>query len=44
VEPDTLGDVLHDQRGGYVDLGVGTVWPADLVDDGQVEGLESFEE
>jgi len=44
VELDTLGDVLNDQRGGSVDLGAGTVWPAELVDDGQVEGLESFEE
>jgi len=39
-----LGDVLNDQRGGYLDLTTGTVWPAELVDDGQVEGLEPFEE
>jgi hypothetical protein len=44
VELDTLGDVLNDQRGGYVDLRAGTVWPAELVDDGQVDGLEPFEE
>jgi hypothetical protein len=39
-----LGDVLNDQRGGYLDLTSGTVWPAELVDDGQVEGLEPFED
>jgi hypothetical protein len=39
-----LADVLNDQRGGYLDLTTGTVWPAELVDDGQVEGLEPFEE
>jgi hypothetical protein len=39
-----LGNVLIDQRGGYLDLSTGTVWPAELVDDGQVEGLEPFEE
>ncbi|MCA0331938.1 MAG: UPF0158 family protein [Actinobacteria bacterium] len=44
VELDTLGDVLNDQRGGYIDLRSGTVWPAELVDDGQVDGLEPFEE
>jgi hypothetical protein len=44
VELHTLGDVLNDQRGGYIDLRAGTVWPAELVDDGQVDGLESFEE
>jgi hypothetical protein len=44
VELDTLGDVLNDQRGGYIDLRAGTVWPAELVDDGQVDGLEPFEE
>ena len=44
VELEMLGDVLNDQRGGYLDLTTGTVWPAELVDDGQVEGLEPFEE
>jgi hypothetical protein len=44
VELDMLGDVLNDQWGGYLDLSTGTVWPAELVDDGQVEGLEPFEE
>ena len=44
VELEMLGDVLNDQRGGYLDLTTGTVWPAELVDDGQVEGLEPFED
>ena len=38
VELEMLGDVLNDHRGGYLDLTTGTVWPAELVDDGQVEG------
>lgn len=44
VELDTLGDVLSDQRGGYIDLRAGTVWPAELVEDGEVDGLEPFKE
>lgn len=40
VELEMLGDVLNDQRGGHLNLTTGTVWPAELVDDGQVEGLE----
>ena len=39
-----LGDVLNDQRGGCLDLTTGTVWPCELVDAGQVEGLELFED
>ena len=44
VEIEMLGDVLNDQRGGYLDRTTGTVWPAELVDDGQVEGLAPFED
>jgi hypothetical protein len=44
VELHTLGDVLNDQRGGYIDLRTGSVWPAELADDGHVDGLEPFEE
>ena len=44
VDLDMLGDVLGDQRGGYLDLTTGTVWPIELVEDGQVEGLESAED
>jgi hypothetical protein len=44
VELDMLGDVLNDLRGGYIDLRAGTVWPAELIDDGQVEGPEPIEE
>jgi hypothetical protein len=44
VELELLGDVLDAQRDGYLDLTTGTVLPAELVDDGQVEGLEPFEE
>ncbi len=44
VELEMLGGVLNDQRGGYLDLTTGTVWPAELVDDGKVEGLGPFEE
>jgi hypothetical protein len=39
-----LGEVLNNERGGYLDRTTGTVWPAELVDDGQVEGLEPFED
>ena len=44
VDLDMLGDVLGDQRGGYFDLTTGTVWPIELVEDGQVEGLDPYED
>ena len=44
VDLDMLGDVLGDQRGGYLDLTTGTVWPIELVEDGQVEGLDPYED
>ena len=44
VDLDMLGDVLNDQRGGYLDLRDGTVWPVELVEDGQVEDLDPFQE
>ncbi len=39
-----VGDVPNDQRGGYLRLTTGTVWAAELVNAGQVEGLERFQE
>lgn len=42
VDLDMLGEVLNDQRGGYLDRAAGTVWPVELVEDGQVEGLDPF--
>jgi hypothetical protein len=44
VDLDMLGDVLNDQRGGYLDRAAGTVWPVELVEDGQVECLNPFED
>lgn len=41
VDLDMLGDVLGDSRGGYLDLSTGDVWPMDVIDDGQVDGLDS---
>jgi hypothetical protein len=42
VDLDMLGEVLGAQRGGYLDLTTGTVWPIELVEDGQVEGLAPY--
>jgi len=44
VDLDMLGDVLNDQRGGYLDRAAGTVWPVELVEAGQVEGLDPLED
>ena len=42
LDLDMLGEVLGDQRGGYLDLTTGAVWPIELVEDGQVEGLDPY--
>ena len=44
VDLDMLGDVLGGERGGYLDLTTGTVWPIELVEDGQVEGLAPYQD
>ena len=40
VDLDGLGDVLGDQRGGYLDLTAGTAWPLELIELGQVDELD----
>ena len=40
VDLDGLGDVLGDQRGGYLDLTTGTAWPLELIELGQVDDLD----
>lgn len=44
VDLDMLGDVLGDANGGYLDLATGTAWPFEIVEDGQVEGLDPHED
>ena len=44
VDLEMFGGVMCDQRGGYLELATGHVWPIELVEDGQVEGLEPFKE
>ncbi len=44
VDLDMLGDVLGDANGGYLDLVTGNAWPIEIVEDGQVEGLDPRED
>lgn len=44
VDLDQLADILGDQRGGYLDLSTGMTWPAELVEDGQVEDVDPEED
>jgi len=44
VDLDMLADSLNQQDGGYLDLTTGTTWPLELVEMGQVDGLESFDD
>lgn len=41
VDLDMLGDVLGDSRGGYLDLTTGDALAMDVVEDGQVDDLDS---
>ena len=43
VDLDELGDVLSDERGGYLELATGAVWPASVVEDGDIEDLDPDE-
>lgn len=43
VDLDMLGEVLGDANGGYLDLVNGSAWPFEIVEDGQVEGLDPDE-
>ena len=43
VDLDELGDVLSDERGGYLELASGAVWPASVVEDGDMEDLDPDE-
>ena len=43
VDLDELGDVLSDERGGYLELATGEVWPASVVEDGDMEDLDPDE-
>ena len=43
VDLDALGDVLSGERGGYLELATGEVWPASVVEDGDVEDLDPDE-
>jgi hypothetical protein len=43
VDLDELGDVLSDERGGYLELATGEVWTASVVEDGDVEDLDPDE-
>jgi hypothetical protein len=37
-----IGDLLCDEGGGYVDLETGAAWPLEMVELGEVHGLEAF--
>ena len=43
VDLDELGDVVSDERGGYLELATGEVWPASVVEDGDIEDLDPDE-
>jgi len=44
VDLDGLGDVLGDQRGGYLDLTTGTAWSLELIEIGQVDDLHPYDD
>lgn len=41
---DDVGNALADQRGGYLDLSDGMVWPSNVLEDGDVDGIDPDEE
>lgn len=43
VDREELGDVVSDERGGYLELASGAVWPASVVEDGDIEDLDPDE-
>jgi Uncharacterised protein family (UPF0158) len=43
VDLEQLGDVLSDERGGYLELATGDVWPASVIEDGDMEDLDPDE-
>jgi hypothetical protein len=42
VDLDMIGDLLCDEGGGYIDLETGAAWPLEMVELGEVDGLEAF--
>jgi hypothetical protein len=44
VELDAVGDALADERGGYLDLTDGMVWPTSVLEDGDVDDIDPEEE
>lgn len=42
VDLDMIGDLLCDEGGGYIDLQTGAAWPLEIVELGEVDGLDAF--
>jgi hypothetical protein len=42
VDLDMIGELLCNEGGGYLDLGTGAAWPLEIVELGEIDGLEPF--